>query len=112
MANTSLIRFYFDRTHIVSIHIDGFLVGRDIIKWLTTHGGDTFHMSTVYRIYARNLYKNKMSVCVDPQCKTKVRWRYDIIQINNNKDIVVKVRDYLTSEKISGTPQQLYRDFF
>jgi hypothetical protein len=68
---------------ITTIHIFEENAGTDLLKWLFTHNGPVSHLACIYRLYARNKYKNKMIICNEDYCHIKMKSLYIIYKIEN-----------------------------
>lgn len=83
-----VVRFV-DRKHrvILELYISSMTTGKDLVKWLVSHCGSIHHMSTIYRLYARNKYYN----CTFHKSDSKLQLAFNVI--DHNGRILLQITD-------------------
>lgn len=69
--------------YITTIHIFEENADTDLVKWLLMHSGPISYLACIYRLYARNKYKDRMVLCNENYCHIKTKSLHVIYKIEN-----------------------------
>ncbi len=99
---TCLVRFFNNKNDVIySIEIHDENVEYDIINWFASHFGEIYHISSVFRLYA----KYKYNLANESNYVKKI----DVFKYK--KDTVIIVKNYATGTMIRGYPCNLLEFF-